>query len=106
MLLKWKRPGTAVAIAAWLAVWAYLYAIWPSLTALFESVGTAPSGVERLLCLPRVTFPVLCLVTALGLTAKDRWLSARWAIAVDAATCAPAFWVIAAVLHASLEPVE
>jgi hypothetical protein len=103
---RWKRPGTSVAIAAWLAVWAYLFAIWPSLTALFESLGAPPSGVERLLRLPRAAFVALGLATALGLTAKDRWLGARWALAVDAAASAPAVGVIAAVLHAFLAPVE
>jgi hypothetical protein len=106
MLLWWKRPGTAVAIAAWLWVWAYLYAIWPTLTVLFESLGPPPSGVEHLLHLPRATFVALALATVLGLTAKDRWLGARWALAVDAATSAPAFWVIAAVVHAFLTAVE
>jgi len=106
VLLRLTRPGTAVAIAAWLAVWVYLYAIWPSLTALFESLGTAPSGVEHLLCLPRAAFLALSVATVLILSIKDRWLTPRWALAVDAATSAPAFWVIAAVVHAFVAPAE
>jgi hypothetical protein len=105
-LSKWKNPGTAIAAAAWLAVWAYLYAVWPSLTALFESLHTAPSGLERLLSLPRAAFLVLSLATVLSLRIKDRWMSPAWALFVDAVTGAPALWMIAVVLHAFLVPVE
>jgi hypothetical protein len=67
---NWKRPGTALAAAAWIAVCAYLYLAWPSLAALLETL--APPGADPIVRIPRVAFPASGLLAVLGLVAKDR----------------------------------
>jgi hypothetical protein len=94
---NWKRPGTTVAAAAWVAVCAYLYLAWPSLVALLGTL--VPPGAEPLIRIPRVVFPALGLLTVLGLVAKDRCLRSPMALVVDAVVGAPAFAVLALLLH-------
>ncbi|MGH7821128.1 MAG: hypothetical protein ACREQ9_15290 [Candidatus Binatia bacterium] len=105
-IAKLKKPGTAIAATAWIAVCAYLYVAWPSLTALIETVGSIPPSVQRLIHLPRVAFLAVGLLAVFSLTIKDRWLRAPLALAVDAVVGAPAFLVIALVLHPFFVPVE
>jgi hypothetical protein len=103
---KLHGPTTAIAASAWLALLAYFYAAQPGLRALFETLGAAPSGIERLLYLPRAAYLALGLGFALGLVAKDRCLRPRLALAVNAAAGAPALLAIALELHAFLAPLE
>jgi hypothetical protein len=105
-IAKLKKPGTAIAAAAWLVVSAYLYLVLPSLVALVDTLDSVPSAVDRLIHLPRVAFLALGLSAVLGLTLKDRWLRAPLALVIDAVIGAPAFLVIALLLHPFLVPVE
>ncbi|MGH7338279.1 MAG: hypothetical protein ACREI7_11910, partial [Myxococcota bacterium] len=88
MTTRWKKPGTAIAAAAWVAVCAYLYLAWPSLAALLETL--VPPGGEPLVRIPRAAFPVLALIAVFGLVLKDRWFRAPLALVVDAVVGAPA----------------
>jgi hypothetical protein len=103
---RWKKPGTAIAAIAWIAVCAYLYLAWPSLAALLETLRSTSSGVRWLIALPRVAFLALGLLAVLGLALKDRWLRGPFALAVDAVVAAPAFIAIAVLLHPFLVPVQ
>lgn len=105
-IAKLKKPGTAIAATAWIAVCAYLYVAWPSLTALMETVGSIPSSVAWLIHFPRVAFVALGLLATVGLTLKDRWLHAPLALAIDAVIGAPALLVIVLLLHPFLVPIE
>jgi len=100
---RWKKPGTAIAAIAWIAVCAYFYLAWPSLTALLATLDSIPPALVRV---PRVAFPILGLLAAIGLEAKDRWMSAPCALATDAVIGAPAFALIALLLDPFLFPVE
>ena len=102
MTTKWT--GTALAASAWIAVCAYLYAVWPSLAALIEIAGPAP--VQPLVQVPRIAFLALGLCAGCGLFLKDRWLRAPLALAIDAVIGAPAFAVIAFLLQPFFTPVE
>ena len=104
MTTRWKRPGTALATTAWVAVCAYLYFAWPSLSALLETL--TPPGGEPLVRVPRVAFPALGLLAALGLILKDRCLRSPVALVIDAVVGAPALIAIAMLLHPFFVPVE
>ncbi len=106
VISKWKKPGTAIAAIAWIAVCAYLYVAWPSLTALLQTLDPPSAGVRWLIHLPRVAFLALGLLAVLGLTLKDRWLRAPLALVIDAVIGAPAFLVIGLLLHPFLVPIE
>ena len=106
VIAKLKKPGTAIAATAWLAVSAYLYVVLPSLAALVDTLDSVPAAVDRLIHLPRVAFLSLGLFAACGLTLKDRWVRAPLALAIDAVIGAPAFAVIALLLHPFLVSVE
>jgi hypothetical protein len=84
--------GTAISAAAWAVVCGYLYFAWPSLIALLEAVPVEMHGLTRV---PPSAFLAIGLVTAIGLSLKDRWLSAPVALAVDAVVAAPALAAIA-----------
>jgi hypothetical protein len=103
---RWKKPGTAIAAIAWVAVCAYLYLAWPSLAALLETFRSPSPAVRWLIALPRGAFLALGLLAVLGLALKDRWLRAPLALAVDAVVAAPAFAVIAFLLEPFLDGVE
>ena len=103
MTTSWKKPGTVIAAAAWAAACTYLYLAWPSLTALLATLDSIPPALVRV---PRIAFPVLGLLAAVGLQAKDRWMSAPCALATDAVIGAPAFALIALLLDPFLFPVE
>ena len=105
-MAKLSRVCTAIAISAWVALSAYLYAVVPSLAVVVEGAGTAASGVERIVFLPRVAFLALGLLAAVGLALKDRWLGRSCALLVTTVLGAPACLVLAALLHAFLVPVE
>jgi hypothetical protein len=96
---RWKRPGTAIAATAWVAICAYLYLAWPSLTALLETLGSPPAGLAWLVHLPRVAFATMGPLAVLGLVIKDRWLRAPLALAIDAVVGAPAFAMLALLLQ-------
>ncbi len=103
-MTNWKKPGTAIAATAWVAVCAYLYFAWPSLAALLEIL--ALPGVEPFTLLPRAAFIVVGLLAMLGLILKDRCLRAPLALVVDAVIGAPALLVIAFLLHPFMVPIE
>jgi hypothetical protein len=103
---RWKKPGTAIAAIAWIAVCAYLYLAWPSLAALLETIRSTSPAVRWLIALPRVAFLAFGLLAVLGLALKDRWLRARFALAVDAVVAAPALAAIAFLIEPFLVPVE
>lgn len=104
--MRWKKPGTAVAALAWVAVCAYLYRAWPSLVALLELLGSTAASASWLIPVPRVAFPALALLAVLGLSLKDRWLRPPIALVVDAVVAAPALAAIALLLATFLFPVE
>ena len=61
---------------------------------------------DRLIQLPRVAFLALGLLAVFGLALKDRWLRAPLALVVDAVVGAPAFAVLALLLHPFFVPVD
>ena len=105
-IAKLKKPGTAIAASAWLVVSAYLYFMLPSLAALVDTLDSVPSAVDRLVHLPRAALLALGLLAGFGLTLKDRWLRAPLALVIDAVVGAPAFLVIALLLHPFIVTVE
>ena len=104
MTTNWKKPGTALAATAWVAVCAYLYLAWPSLTALLGTL--VPPGAESIVRVPRIVFLAFGLFAVLGLMAKDRYLPSPVALAIDALIGAPAFIAVAFLLYPFLVPVE
>ena len=95
--------GTAISAAAWTAVCGYLYFAWPSLAALLELLPVEMHGLARV---PACAFLAIGSVTAIGLSLKDRWLSAPHALLVDAFAAAPALAAIGFFLYPFLFPVE
>jgi hypothetical protein len=98
-IAKLKKPGTAIAAAAWLVVSAYLYFVLPSLVALVDTLDSVPSAVDRVIHLPRGAFLGFGALAVLALTLKDCWLRAPLALVIDALIGAPAFLVIVLLLY-------
>ena len=98
--------GSAIATGTWVAVCAYLYFAWPSLAALLDVLGSTAAEDQWSARVPRVAFPAIALLAALGLVFKDRWLRAPLALAVDALLAAPALVAIALLLEPFLVRVE
>ena len=98
-----SRAGTAIAATAWGVVCGYLTSAWPSLAALLDALTIETHGLTRV---PASAFPAIGLLTALGLSLKDRWLRAPAALAVDALVAAPALAAIALRLEPFRAPVE
>jgi hypothetical protein len=101
---RWKKPGTAIAAAAWVAVCIYLYFAWPSLAALLGTV--VPPGGAPPVRGPRLAFPTLGLLAVFGLIAKDRCLRTQVALLVDAVVAAPALAAIAFLVHPIFVPAQ
>jgi len=106
MTTRWKRPGTAIAAAAWATVCAYLYFAWPSLTALLETLDSVPPLARWLIRAPRIALLALGLLAVIGLNLKDRFMRSPTALLVDALVAAPPLTAIAFLVYPFLVPLE
>lgn len=95
--------GTAISAAAWAVVCGYLYFAWPSLAALLEALPVETHGLTRV---PSSAFLAIGLVSAIGLSLKDRWLTARPALLIDAFAAAPPLAAIGFFVYPFLVPLE